>query len=293
MAPFSSLLVFPHVWLITINKIILTFFLNFVFTFSFPSFSLVPAFHSSSTVSCILDPTIFFSILQFFNQFFKLFLIFVVSIQFSSFISLASFKFIISWLLFLFLNFYPFFSPSSFFHFFFVTLLFFISQLHHCDDFLNIPWHFPPFLLKLLFIPLFLLPLPIQRSLFLFFSFLLRLFFFSHSSSFLLFQFQSSFLHSLALFELCLPSPCSSSVSSSISTSSFFFSPLFIFFLFSFLFLPLLFSSYPSVTIYSIFLVISWERCSPLPHFIHPCLVYCRPIRYMLCTSVIFFSLTR
>ena len=46
-----------------------------------------------------------------------------------------------------------------------------------CDDFLNIPWYFPPFLLLLLFIPvLFFLPFPIQRSLFPFFSFLLRLF---------------------------------------------------------------------------------------------------------------------
>ena len=50
-------------------------------------------------------------------------------------------------------------------------------------------------------------------------------------------------------------------------SSSFFFSLLF--FLFPFFFLP--FSSYPSEMISSIFLVISWERCSPLPHFIHPC----------------------
>ena len=115
------------------------------------------------------------------------------------------------------------------------------------------------------------LPFPIQRSLFLFFSVLLRLFS-SHFSSFLLFQFPPSFPHSLALFDLSLPSRCSSSssVSSSISTSFFLFSS-FLFFLFSFFFLPLLFSSYPSVTISSIFLVISWERCSPLPHFIHPC----------------------
>ena len=123
------------------------------------------------------------------------------------------------------------------------------------------------------------------------FTFLFSFFFhfrfsnlFSHSSVFFFVFFLHIFPHfccfnfhpvflSLALFDLSLPSPCSSSssVSSSISTSSFFFSPLFLFFLFSFFFLPLLFSSYPSVTISSIFLVISWERCSPLPHFIHPC----------------------
>ena len=90
----------------------------------------------------------------------------------------------------------------------------------------------------------------------------------SHSSSFLLFQCQPSFPHSLALLYISLSSLCSSfsSENSLISTSSF-FPPLFLFFLFSFF----SFSSYPSVTISSIFLVISWERCSPLPHFIHPC----------------------
>ena len=67
-------------------------------TFSLPSlFSLflVSTFHSCSIVSCISDPTIFFPIFfftNFFISFFKFFLIFVVSIQFSSFISLASFE---------------------------------------------------------------------------------------------------------------------------------------------------------------------------------------------------------
>ena len=90
------------------------------------------------------------------------------------------------------------FSLFFLFHFFFCVLtpLFpFISQLHHCDDFLNILWHFPPFLLLLLFIPLLLSP-----------AILIRRFFFpilqisssvsSNSSSFLLFQ--SSLPHSLA-----------------------------------------------------------------------------------------------
>ena len=98
---------------------------------------------------------------------------------------------------------------------------------------------------------------------FLFFSFLFCLFT-SYSSSFLLFQ--PSFPRSLALLNLNLSSPCSSS--SSIPTSF-----LLLFFLFFFSFLPFLLflfiSNYINVMISSIFLVISWERCSPLPHFIH------------------------
>ena len=49
---------------------------------------------------------------------------------------------------------------------------------------------------------------------------------------------------------------------------------LLLFFLFFFSFLPFSSSSsypnYINVMISSIFLVISWEQCSPLPHFIHP-----------------------
>ena len=75
---------------------------------------------------------------------------------------------------------------------------------------------------------------------------------------------------------ITMPFPSSSSVSSSISAYSFFFPPLLSFLLFFFSSSSLsssslfYFSLYPSVTISSIFLIISWERCSPLPHFIHP-----------------------
>ena len=129
------------------------------YSLTFPSFSLVAAFHSSSLFSSTSDPAISFPILQFSYFFFTIFLIFCCSIstQFSSFISFASFKFIITMItmLFLFLckflNFFVFFFLfSSFFFsllflfflfsfFFFPLLFFFISQ---CDDFLNFPCHF-------------------------------------------------------------------------------------------------------------------------------------------------------
>ena len=125
--------------------------------------------------------------------------------------------------------------------------------------------------------------IPIQRSrLLLFFSFLLRLIS-SHSSSFLLFQFQSSFPHSLASLDLSLSSPnspCSSSSSVKFLNFCLFFFSFLIFFSFLLFFFSysslsfyslFSFSSYLSVTISSIILVISWEQCSPLPHFIHPC----------------------
>ena len=136
--------------------------------------------------------------------------------------------------------------------------------------FLNIHWHFPPFLLLLLFIPLlFFLPFLIQWSLLLLFSFLLCLFFFTfflisvvlistQFSSFAWFKFIITMITMLFLFLKVLQ----------FLPLLFLFSPffflLFLFFLFSF-------SSYPSMKISSIFLVISWERCSLLPHFIHPC----------------------
>ena len=105
----------------------------------------------------------------------------------------------------------------------------------------------------------------------------------SHSSSFLLFQFQPSFPHSLALLNISLSSPCFLFLCKFLNfSSSFFFSPLFFSSslssssLFSFSSSSIFsFPSYLSVTISSIFLVISWERCSPLPHFIHPCNPIC------------------
>ena len=86
---------------------------------------------------------------------------------------------------------------------------------------------------------------------------------------FLILLFQPSFPHSLALL-----------ITGFIIIILFIFLIISTSFLFSPPFLPLAFlpslssSSYPnyiSVIISSIFLVISWEQCSPLPHFIHPC----------------------
>ena len=103
------------------------------------------------------------------------------------------------------------------------------------------------FLLLLLVIPLLSfssISYPVFSFPFLQFSFSS---FSSHSSSFLSFQFQPSFPHSLVLLDISLSSPCSSSssVSYSISTSSFLFSPLFLSFLSSFFFLPLPFLYMP------------------------------------------------
>ena len=164
------------------------------------------------------------------NFFISFFLIFVVSIQFSPFISMASFKFIIicssfSWISTPFSSFLISFSSSSPF-----SSSSYPNYTIACDDFLNIPWHFPPFLLLLLFIPLlFFLPFLIQRSLVLFFSFLLRSFS-SHSSSFLHVvsistQFSSFISFAWYKFSINMLVLCSSSssVSSSISTSSFLF----------------------------------------------------------------------
>ena len=170
---------------------------------------------------------------------------FVVSIQFPHSLARIQFKFIISCSSFSWIS-----TPFFFFllfhlFFFFLTLLFlFISQLHMLW-FPQYSLTFPSFSLVAAFYscslfssisdPAFSFPILQFSSLSFFFTS-------SHSSSFLLFQFQTSFPHSLALLCISLASPCSSSSSenSSISTSSFFFS-LFLFFLFSFFFLPLLF----------------------------------------------------
>ena len=102
----------------SIDKIIFTFFLNFLFSFSFPSFSLVSAFYSSSIVSCISDPAIFFLMLQISSS---------VSSNSSFLLFQCNFPHSLAWLhliyhqlLFLFLNFNPFFlffPPFSFFLF--------------------------------------------------------------------------------------------------------------------------------------------------------------------------------
>ena len=125
---------------------------------------------------------------------------------------------------------------------------------------------FPSFSPVAAFHSFFLSPaFPIQQS----FSCSSVLLFF-HFLFFLIF----SFPRSLALLDLNLSSPCSSSFS--ISTYLLFlFSPPFLPLLFLFWVLPPSSFSYPNyinVMISSIFLVISWERCSPLPHFIHPCI---------------------
>ena len=99
-----------------------------------------------------------------------------------------------------------------------------------------------------------------------------------HSSSTQLSSFISFAWFKFTITMITMLFPSSSSVSSSISAYSFFFPPLFSFLLFFFSSSSLsssslfYFSSYLSVTVSSIFLVISWKRCSPLPHFIHPCL---------------------
>ena len=120
-----------------------------------PSFSLVATFHSSSLFSFISDPAIAFPILQFSSSFFLHILPHSISTQFSSFISFAWFKFMITTLFpssssvsssisvysFFFspLFFSPLFLFFLFFFFFLPFLFFFISQ---CDDFLNFPCHF-------------------------------------------------------------------------------------------------------------------------------------------------------
>ena len=94
MDPFSSLLVFPHFLLITIDRIIFTFFLNFFFTLSlFPPLLLF----CLNFIPLLLCPAFpirrsFSYFTNFFISFFKFFLIFVVLIQFSSSITSTSTK---------------------------------------------------------------------------------------------------------------------------------------------------------------------------------------------------------
>ena len=89
-------------WLITINKIIFIFLQHplYPLSLSFPSFSLVfTCFCFPFLFHCLLhfrSGDLFSFFANFFISSFKFFLIFVVSIQFSSFISLASFRVIIS-----------------------------------------------------------------------------------------------------------------------------------------------------------------------------------------------------
>ena len=118
---------------------------------------------------------------------------------------------------------------SPFFFFYLTLVVLSISQLHHCDDFLNIPWHLPPFLLLLLFIPLlFFLPFLIQRSLLLFFSFPLCPFFTFFFISVVSISTQFSSFISFAWFKFIITMITMQFlfVSSSIS-ASFFFSFLF------------------------------------------------------------------
>ena len=196
MAPFSSLLFLSTFLLISIDKIIFTFFLKFWFSFLFYCLLHFPSGYNVWFYFCFV---FYFYFANFFISFFLQILHFVVSIQFSSFISFASFKFIISCFSFPWVSthFFSFF----YFFFFFLTLLFlFKSQLLHCD--------FPQY--SLIFSSFSLVAAFHSSSLFssisdsafyfLFFSFLLHLFS-SHSSSFLLFQFQPSFPHSSALLD--------------------------------------------------------------------------------------------
>ena len=183
MALFSSL-VFPYFLLITIDKIIFTFFLNFLFTVSiFPPFLLFLLKFHSSIVSRISNPAIFFLFYKFLHQFVQIFPHFSCFNPGSSSISLASFKFIIScpsfsWIstpFSLFSSFFISFSPSSFFSFTYPNYtIVMISAI-----FLDISLLFSCCCFSFL---LFFLSFPIQRSLFLFCSFLCL--FSSHSSSF-------------------------------------------------------------------------------------------------------------
>ena len=189
MAPFSSLLVFSHFWLITINKIILPFFLNFLFTLSLFPFS---CFNFSFLFYCLLH----FRSNNFFSYFFLQISSSVSSNSSSFLLFQSSFPHSLAWLhlklLFIFLNFYPFFSLFSSFN-----SLSFSSPLP-----LHIPitplWWFPQYSLTF---PSFSLVAAFHSSSlfsstsdlaisFPFFSFLCL--FSSHSSLFLLFQFQSS-----------------------------------------------------------------------------------------------------
>ena len=95
---FLSSDIFSYFLLITIDKIIFTFFPQLPL---YPLFSLLFSCFCVNFIPLLLSPAFpswrsFSYFTNFFISFFKFFLIFVVSIQFSSSISLASFKFIIS-----------------------------------------------------------------------------------------------------------------------------------------------------------------------------------------------------
>ena len=253
---FSSL-VFPYFLLITIDKIIFTFFLNFLFKSTvsvFPPFLLfLLKFHSSSIVSCISNPVIFFLFYKFLHQFLQIFPHFSCFNPGSSSIRLASFKFIISCLSFSWISTpFLFFPPFSF-----------LFLLPHS----SLPIHFPItplwwFLQYSLTFPSFSFVAAFHSSSFffhfrssdrfscsaVFFVFFLHILPHSISTQF------SSIIIALLQFIITMITPSSSSSSSSISAYSFFF-PLF--FLFSsFSFLPLLFLLPPS----SVFLHISVWR---------------------------------
>ena len=196
MATFSSFLVFPHLLLITIDRIILTFFLNFLFTLSlFPPFLLF----CFNFILLLLSPA--FSIRRswsyftnFFISFFKFFLISVVSIQFSSSISLTSFKFIIGCSSFSWIS--TAFSPfSSFF-------ISFSSSLFSSSSYTNYTmWLFPPY--SFIFPSFTLVSAFHSSSIFPFISdpaiaFPILQFSSVFFLTFFLIQFQPSFPHSLA-----------------------------------------------------------------------------------------------
>ena len=116
---------------------------------------------------------------------------------------------------------------------------------------------FPSFSLAAVFIPLLIfLPFPIQSSLFLFFSFILRLFS-SHSSSFLLFQFELSFPHSFARYKFI------------ITMLFLFLCKFFNLYLFFFYSLLLLFSSSPLLVLLLPLLFVSMSQCDDFLNF--PC----------------------
>ena len=134
----------------------------------------------------------------------------------------------------------------------------FIFQLHQCDDFLNFPSHFSP-----LVAVFHSSSLPCISDPMIFFCSSVFFFVFFHIRPIHHFSQFSSFIS--------ISSP-------SISAFFLFFlSPPFLWKILSLRFLPPSISSsssylsYTNAMISSIFPVIFWERCSPLPHFIHPC----------------------
>ena len=236
MAPFV-LFLFSHILLITIDKIIFNFFLNFPFTLSlFPPFILfLLEFYSSSIVSCISNPAIFFLFYKFLHQFLQ------ILPNFSLFQS--RFPHSLAWLQ---ITLSSVALSTPFFHFssFFISFL-----LPHFSLPLHIPitplWWFPQYSLTF---PSFSLVAAFHSSSF-FFHFWSsdRL---SYSSVFFFFtfflisvvQFQPSFPHALPLLDISLSSPWSPCSSYKLLNFCLFFFSFLLFFLFSsFSFLSLLF----------------------------------------------------